>query len=62
MIYKENNINLEDYLSDIDYKIIPIELFAFIGNNSIVNTQNKDYLMGVDNSIILKIISFSTKF
>ncbi len=62
IIFKKNNINLEDYLSDIDYKIVPIELFAYIGNNTIAYTQYKDYLMGVDNSIILKINSFSTKF
>lgn len=55
IIYRETFINLEDYLSDIQFEIKPITINAFIGNIKEIEMKNKNYIKGINDDIILVI-------
>lgn len=55
IIYKESNINLEDYLGDIQFEIKAITISAYIGNIKEFESNNKNYIKGINEDIILVI-------
>lgn len=55
IIYKESKINLDDYLSEIQYQISEINVSAFIGDKISAFSNSKKYIKGINDEIFLVI-------